>query len=206
MLTLITSCGRADLLEKTIKSLLKDQKTKLTVVVNEDVYDVKKSEECFRVANKLKCHTIGTYRFGQHKAIENFIAPDLESKYLLHVEDDWFFVNYYNWIQASIDIMESDPTIIKVLCRYGSPHPCTHDKILNGIEYGYVEPWIGSDSIKWHGFSWNPGVTRLDLLKSLSPFPQYEQGLAEVIHEKGYKIVELKNGIYTHIGDGRSTH
>ena len=201
MLTLITSCNRHDLLIRTIYSLVKDQKHKLAIAINEDSDNV--CDIPF-IPNTM----INTYKLGgkgQHRSIEMFVnaASKNNTKYYLHVEDDWEFNNYYDWITESIRIMESDSSIIKVLCRIGSPHPCNHDQEKG---YGILEPWNSSDGNTWHGFSWNPGVTRLDLLREFVPFPKWEQELAENIHKAGYKIAELINPVYKHIGDERSTH
>lgn len=158
------------------------------------------------------------------------------------MEEDWFFENSYDWIAASKEIMEADPTIIKVLCNSDSPHPCEYDKSTyrsglmsygrggevygNGFKphvtdakrfnakgegmatvnnFGYIQPWT-NNGITWHGFSWNPGVTRLDLLKQFVPFGKHEQDVAKAIYDAGYKVVRLENGVCHHIGGGRSTH
>lgn len=179
MEALITSCGRPDLLACTLSSLYFNQQTELFVTIHED----------------------GLSKIGQHKSIEKFIEKT-EGKYYLHCEDDWQFENTYDWIKRSIEIMEEDNSIIKVLARHDSPHPCDHDK--NG--YGILQPWQGADGILWHGFSWNPGITRLDLLKQFITFPKWEQELAEQIYNAGYRVAELSRPIYKHIGYGRSTH
>ena len=135
-----------------------------------------------------------------------FTKTSPNEKYYLHLEDDWYFNNTYDWIKASIQIMEADNSIMKVLCRKDSQHPCVHDKEVNGIKYGYLQPNWHHEGITWQGFSWNPGVTRLDLLKKFVPFRKWEQDLAEDIANAGYKVAELENKIYMHIGKNRSTH
>lgn len=179
MKALITSCGRTDLLACTLSSLFYNQNNKIFITIHED----------------------GLSKIGQHASIEKFISS-YQEKYYLHCEDDWQFNNTYDWITRSIEIMEDDPMIIKTLAREGSPHPCNHDK--NG--YGILDPWAGPDGIVWHGFSWNPGVTRADILKQFMPFPKWEQDLAELIYKAGYKVAELSVPVYKHIGDNRSTH
>ncbi len=204
MNTLITSCGRLDLLRDTIHSLVMiGQQEPLQVTVHED------SDELFVLPPFVK--NVRTGKVGQHKSIEMYLHAHSHLKHYLHLEDDWHVDNSYNWIQRSLDIMELNPMIIKVLARKGSPHPCKHDRpiyefVPRQAYFGYVEPWRGADNILWSGFSWNPGVTRLDLLKEFMPFPKWEQDLAENIYKAGYKVVELKDGVFTHTGDGQSTH
>ena len=225
MKALITSCGRPDLLLQTLKSFLDRNKyrkwdgehTNLQIhfTIHEDGNIWLESEEEYEELNRVLydtfIQTVNGYRsvytdhVGQHASIEKFLSENNGEKYYLHLEEDWLIDNSYNWIQASIDIMEQDPRIIKVLAREGSPHPCVHDCSFNGVKYGYLHPWINK-GIDWAGFSWNPGVTRLDLLKKFEPFPKWEQYLAKNIHAAGYKVVELATPVYRHIGDGRSTH
>lgn len=181
MEVLITSCGRNDLLSKTINSLIKNQTEKLFIIINED----------------------GFSKIGQHASIERYLKSDMpNSKYFIGCEDDWEFDNYYDWISESIKIMEADPTIIKVLCRLDFVHPV---EFKNG--YGILEPWTDPwKSNVWHGFSWNPGITRLDLLKQFTPFEKTEQEVSEAIYKAGYKTVILEKGVCKHIGQDRSTH
>jgi hypothetical protein len=123
-------------------------------------------------------------------------------KYVLFCEDDWIFENNYDWIGKSVEILESNQSIMKVLARDGSPHPCKITE--NG--FGYIGIWVGPDEVVWCGFSWNPGVTRAQDLKNFIPFPKWEQELAKLIYFTGYQMVELEQKVYKHIGDGRSTH
>lgn len=197
MIALITSCGRPDLLALTLESLMKDQMESLLITVHEDAPGARE-----KVMEGDWITTTFTNGVGQHKSIEQFLEFFQRVKYYVHLEDDWEFNNSYDWIAESVRIMEQDPKIIKTLAREGSPHPCAHDF----GTHGYLQPWTGEDKITWHGFSWNPGVTRVDLLKQFVPFPTYEQELSERIYNAGYKVIELSVPVYKHIGDGRSTH
>lgn len=209
MLALITSCGRFDLLDKTLRSLQEDLKfPALNFIVHED-----SGKDPVMTAPLRYCSFVDTGKIGQHASIQQFLfSVSSSSRYYLHLEDDWEFNNRYDWIGDSIKILESDDKIIKVLARDNSPHPCEHNRMLERYEgdsdpiiFGDIHPWM-NNGILWHGFSWNPGVTRMDLLRKFVPFPKYEQELAEQIHAAGYKVVELARPVYDHIGDGRSTH
>lgn len=203
MKALLTSCNRYDLLTQTLDSLLYKQREKLDIVVNEDSIDPEYSQS--KLGATYGCTVIHTNGMGQHASIEAFLR-NTRDKYYLHLENDWKFDNKYNWIHASLEIMRRDPKIVKVLCREGSPHPVTHNLDLgNGILYGYLEPWKSDDGTVWSGFSWNPGVTDASILRRMIPFPKFEQQLAERIWKFGYKVVEMKPAIYTHLGEGRST-
>jgi hypothetical protein len=198
MEALITACGRPDLLCQTIESFQRDLKRKVFITVHED----------------------GLSRMGQHNSIETFL-DNRDNKYYIHLEEDWGFTNSYDWIRASLLIMQSDPSIIKVLCRADAVHPCEFDKTITigykkgrpegadpvqTINWGLLKPWESTDGILWHGFSWNPGVTRIDILKQFIPFAQWEQDIAKQVYDAGYKVAMLDPGVCLHIGEGRSTH
>lgn len=213
MLVLITSCGRPDLLVKTIESFIHKNPYDCKIIIHEDC----QMDDRIDIYPMLpvEVELVHTYGLGQANSITKFLLSDrfrLE-KYYIHIEDDWFFENSYDWISDSISIMETDPDIIKVLACKTTPHPCEHSKSLvltdhNGrrtVDYGEIKPW-NNNGITWRGFSYNPGVTRLDLLRQFAPLPQFEQDLAEHIYQAGLKVAELKNKIYEHIGEGRSTH
>lgn len=222
MLALLTSCGRPDLLSRTVKSFYRGN-TKhyiAKLIIHEDSKEFKHvcqaNSELHNLFNgddrKYSVHH--TDGVGQHKSIDQFLfyAPDSRyDKYYMHLEEDWEFLPNDHFIRASIAIMEKHPEVIKVLARKNSPHPCIHDHTicLSGIDidYGFIKDWTNPfDGRLWHGFSWNPGVTRLDLLRKFYPLPAYEQDVDKAIMVAGYKVVELSTPVYDHIGFGRSTH
>lgn len=211
MKVFITSCGRYDLLKITLRSFTKHQRHLHSgIVIHEDSKDIDGNdfETLGELKHEFQFELFGTDGIGQHASIEKFLKGNA-GKYAVMLEDDWRFENSYDWIEESIKIMEADPSIIKVLCRKDSPHPCVHDHELmdhqSVCKFGYLQPWE-NNGILWHGFSFNPGVTRLDLLREFVPFGKHEQDLAKAIYDKGYKVVELERGVYTHVGEGRSTH
>lgn len=209
MLTLLTSSGRYDLLEKTLRSFFHKQQTYIDLIIHEDS-DTNEKIIVPRYPGLRRESTIYIKGKNQHASIEKFLAyefrtvTDRDEKYYLHLEDDWEFENIYDWIKESIKIMEQDDSIIKVLARQDIAHGNLTPVL--GKNYSILEPWASDDSIVWHGFGWNPGLTRIDLLKRFLPFPEKEQHLSEKIYEAGYKTVQLNKPVYKHIGEGRSTH
>lgn len=175
----VTACGRFDLMKETLESLCNNQNHKILITIHEDSIS----------------------RIGQHESIEKFIN-DNNDKYYLHCEEDWRFENSYDWISESIKIMEADPLIIKVICRSDAVHPCEFDSGFGVLEK-WTDPWKHEE---WHGFGWNPGVSRLDLLKQFIPFSKTEQELSKEIFQAGYKTALLEKGVCCHIGGERSTH
>jgi hypothetical protein len=199
----ITSCNRPDLMTKTVASLI--ESTPISrIVINEDGNDLDYDHRAFMGAWP-QTNIYLTKGIGQHASISQYLKS-LKDDYYLHSEEDWFFFPTYDWISVSLKLMEEYPNVIKVLARKDSPHKCVHDQMIDGIPYGFLEPWMGNDGVRWHGFSWNPGVTFAPFLREFLPFPKFEQDLAEKIHARGYAVIELGIPVYEHIGDGRSTH
>jgi len=192
--TLITSCGRADLLEITLSSLLKNQRERLDIIIHEE----KGYTEEF--TKKWKWFTTLGYTggVGQHNSIAQFVE-NVQDKYYLHVEDDWEFYNNFNWIKKAKRILQKNPNIIKVVARGENVHPC---QFKDG--WGIIQPkeFYGNT---WYGWTWNPGVTRLDLLKQFQIRGVSEKDMDNAIHEAGYKVAYLEGDIYKHIGNERST-
>jgi len=214
MKVFITSCGRPDLLERTIESFIRmnfrkflSSSGRFNIVVHEDSNPVVlPNENTMNYISEL----IETRGIGQHKSIEAFLER-CDDEFYIHLEEDWNFENNNDWIRSAIEIMQNDKSIIKVICRIDSEHPCIHNKkitLQSGeiCEYGILTEWTGPDGIHWPGFTWNPGVTRPKYLKKAMPFGRKEQDVAWQIDSMGYRVAELKIKSYKHIGDGRSTH
>jgi hypothetical protein len=141
----------------------------------------------------LNIHVVRMNR-GQIKSISHYFE-NAHGKYYLHLEDDWFFNprTVQHFIKDSIEIMEQDPNIIKVLSRAEFK---MNTEVKNGIEYICETELYGK---VWHGFSWNPGVSRLDLLKARN-LDQHEHDINLDVHGLGYRVAYLPYNVYTHIG------
>lgn len=201
MTLFITSCGRHDLLKKTLSSFFLNQKSDRIsgVVIHEDSKNP--NVDAFtQIGVEFNAQIIYTNGIGQHASIEKFLL-NTKDYYYIHCEDDWEFDNSYDWIEESVNVFLQQDDIVKVLIRKDSPHPCIYDQ----KSWGYVRPWI-NDGIIWKGFSWNPGLTKTYLLRQCLPFCKFEQDVATTVFNLGLKIAALEIGIVSHIGDGRSTH
>lgn len=180
LLTVITACGREELLDHTKSSLIVNTDFTLKLEVYND-----------------------RQRIGQNWNINQALEGRKE-KYYLHCEDDWLFQdNNRAWINESLKILRDNPNIIKVINRADAVHPCEFEHGTYGILEKWVDPWVGNE---WHGFGWNVGVTHLDLLSHFLPIDCSEQELSKRIYEAGFRTALLKNSTAIHIGEGQSTH
>ena len=109
----ITSCGRVDLLNKTLESFFKFNSFKFEKLyliedsVNEDVY--KQVEK--KWGDKLEI-TLNKHKKGQIKSIEE-IYKKITTPFVFHCEDDWMYTRS-NFVEESLKILKSDPKIIQV--------------------------------------------------------------------------------------------
>lgn len=202
----LTSCGRPDLLRRTLESMKGSERiTRLTI--HED--DPHATAPPFDWPGAEWVFTGG---IGQHASIWRFIK-DFSGQHYFHLEDDWQFTSgeaLDKSIDASMQIMERHNDCVKVLNRVGSWHPCEHTETLpDGRKYGQIGPWH-NDGIAWNGFSWNPGVTWAEkIVKAMSVGELVgewtEHDTDSILNNWGYHTYELSPGIYRHIGDHQPT-
>lgn len=190
MKAFLTSCNRPFELRKTLQSL---------EPILDEIPVIRIHEDCdMREIDQIKKDTpfhIDLVRMncGQIKSINRFI-DSAKGDYYLHLEDDWHFnENVKTFINDSLDIMSKDNSIIKVIAR-GENRMNAYNE--NGIEYLDETELYGK---KWYGFSWNPGVTNLKLLKNLD-VNRSEHDINLACHNMGYKVAYLPYPLYTHIG------
>lgn len=220
----LTSCGRVDLLEKTLDSFFKFNTYPIErFIITED----SAQEEVFDACNRLnkKYDNFIEFMFnknklGQSKSIDKAYST-VTTKYVFHCEEDWEFYRS-GFIEDSIRILESSPKILQAWIRP------KNDRVLNKISEKVFElngmkiravlpvsfstgdtnedgtPMIVKD---YMGFSWNPG------LKRISDYRLLNNGYTGMIREhlvdhwyrdQGFIVVSLSvndnDGYVKHIG------
>ena len=225
----LTSCGRLDLLERTLDSFFKWNTYPIErYIITEDSADKSVFEECERLnrekyGNKLE-FIFNYEKLGQSASIDKAYSM-VDTEYIFHCEEDWEFYRR-GFIEDSIKILETQPKVIQAWIRPKS------DRILNRIEPKiYVLPGEvkvrrvlpasfivkganedGTDMIikDYMGFSWNPGVKRLkdwqDLPNGYSEFER-EHLVDHYYRDNGFMVVSLsendEQGYVKHIGWNR---
>lgn len=209
---IFTSCGRFDLLSRTIFSFIKTNTypiDKVIIIDNSvrvDAYDIISS--IVKDIPNVQI-IINDENIGQVGSIDKAYSL-VETKYIFHCEDDWEF-HRTGFIEKSIDILETDPNIANVNIRdrfdgsKGSNHPIEdeHRSIGNNTYYLYTLNHLGV----WHGFSWNPGLRRLSDYNSIKPYKQYnnEEGVGLEMKNLGFRSACLEESYCKHIGEGSIT-
>lgn len=219
----LTSCGRLDLLERTLDSFFKYNTYPIEkYLIVEDSADKEVFNKCVKLnekyENKLE-FIFNEQKLGQLKSID-LAYSKVETDYIFHLEDDWEFYRSY-FIDKSIKLLDVRHDILQIWIRPKS------DKIVNkigkkvfiqkGVYYRKVLPAtfytgkILEDGKKelvfnYTGFSFNPGLKRLSDYKLIGSYQKYKQEhLIDYFYGMlGYSVVSLSkdddDGYVKHIG------
>lgn len=216
----LTSCGRYDLLEKTLKSFFKFNSYPIKSLYIYEDRDLS-AEEIIELSDLIQgavplnqyCEILHG-KSGQIKAIDQLYEM-VDTEYIFHIEDDWEFYAH-NFIEQSIDILEKHPKIINVWIR--------SERDTNGHRVEGQKFKAGNAIFKlispvykgiWHGFTFNPGLRRksdYDLLGSYSAITTFnhkeqwhsEAAIGKWYHNKGFRAAIIAgNGFVKHLGENR---
>jgi len=206
-----TSCGRFDLLNRTVKSFLNHNTypiKKYVVVDNSTLPNA--SVEIKKIFSDIDVIVIiNEENIGQVSSIDKAYSV-VDTTYIFHCEDDWEFFDY-GFIEKSIDVLEHDSNLVNINVRVrfdgerGSMHPVTEKfKTKNEtIYHEYVTNYLGA----WHGFAWNPGLRKLSDYDLIKPYKKYkeESGVGKKYFEIGKRSACLEKCYCKHIGQNSST-
>lgn len=203
----VTSCGRFDLLRRTLESFDAFNTAPIReVFITEDSGD-RAVEAC--IPPHWKEHVtffVNNPRLGQLRSID-LAYSQVKTPWVFHCEDDWAFYRP-GFVEESRRLLEADPEALQVWLRsfahdlqVHSPYVFREDRrVLDGIAYYRV----GSTKAEWQGFSLNPGLRRLADYQALAPFAQYdgEKELSRLYAERQRHALILENDAVLHTGFG----
>ena len=206
-----TSCGRFDLLKRTVDSfvMFNSYPIKKYLVIDNSAKPEAKSEleKIFKTLNGEII--VNSENIGQVSSIDKAYSK-VTTEYIFHCEDDWEFFDS-GFIEKSLDVLNHDSKIINVNVRVrfdgerGSMHPVSDTCITsNNTRYHeYIPNYLGT----WHGFSWNPGLRRLSDYNSIKPYKQFgeESGVGKKYYDMGKRSACLKTFYCKHIGQDSTT-
>jgi len=200
----LTSCGRHDLLERTLDSFFQFNTYPIDhFIVMEDGPLVP-----WKLAEKYPdvIFLCTGKRVGQVAAID-MAYSFVKTEYIFHMEDDWQFYKS-GFIEQSMAVLEEYQKIICVWIRSLSDTN-NHPLIKGGPDFKLL-----STRYHWKGFTWNPGLRRLrdyQLIRSygnhvkwdpLKPWTA-EQNIGILYFKMGFMAAILNGGFVRHIGTGR---
>jgi hypothetical protein len=188
----ITSCGRWDLLEKTLYSFTACNTYPIDRYIL--IEDSGKAEMKDKIMEKYPFIDVvlNEVPIGQIASIDTAYQM-VTTPYIFHLEDDWHFHTEGDFIKESIDILERHGACLQVWIRDNEDNPHKATKV--------IPEWEG-----WNGFSFNPGLRRLADYHEIAPYSKWkdEKGIDEEYKKLGYFSVILPETYCYHIGYNRS--
>lgn len=201
----LTSCGRFDLLERTLSSFLawNDAPIERYVVV-EDSGDDAVHRVIKRLSGEMEV-IVNRPRRGQLASID-LAYGTLTTPYIFHCEDDWEFTRP-GFIQESMDLLEAFEDVVTVALR--SPLDAPPEALEQPVERHVgirCRPLASASRPDWFGMSFNPGLRRLRDYRRIGTYAAAgeERNLSLVCKEMGYRMLMLEDGGVFHLGNRRT--
>ncbi|MBA2293222.1 MAG: glycosyltransferase [Gemmatimonadales bacterium] len=160
----ITSCGRQDLLARTLDSFFEHNTAAIReVVVIEDGDGGRNDTLRTRWSDRPIRWLATGARVGQIAAIDQAYRV-VDAEYIFHCEDDWEFYAP-GFIEKSLAILQENPRILQVWLRaLGDTNNTVvlEPRLLaENTTFRYLHPSHHTEEWgTWHGFSFNPGLRR----------------------------------------------
>lgn len=204
----LTSCGRFDLLKRTLDSIDQFNTAPIREVwITEDSGD-DAVHAC--IPEHWRAHThvlVNNPKLGQLRSIDNAYSQ-VKTTWIFHCEDDWEF--YRNgFIEDSMELLQTDPQALQVWLRshahdlrIHSPYVYLKQRQRCGAVNFYR---VGSHKTEWQGFSFNPGLRRLADYQAHAPYADKggEKRLSKLYADAGRYALILENDAVLHTGFGQ---
>src|SRR4030042_2403288 len=209
----ITSCGRFDLLQKTIESFLMTSGTGVNIKIYDDSADKEEQQKIIQAYGDTLDLYLGEKRMGQAWALD-FLYSKVDTYWLFHMEDDWEFLDT-GYLQDSATILWNYPQImvcgLAIRPEYFELEAATKPKYLHGIKVWDHSKWrISENHGWWYGWIGSPNLKRTSDVRSLPKFlsvpseEDWDNTVWKGLVELGNKSVWLDKCYVTHIRYGRS--
>jgi hypothetical protein len=176
----VTSCGRQDLLERTLDSFLAHNTHPIhEFIVMEDGDGACNAALERKYAGRPFRWMATGERVGQVAAIDRAYA-EVTTEYIFHCEDDWEF-HAPGFIEPSKTLLDHNPSLLQVWLRGladTNRHPVVGLTLTTcGVPYRLLRHHhdAGAWGV-WHGFSWNPGLRRRRDYDRLGSFGALDPG------------------------------
>lgn len=204
---MVTSCGRFDLLKRTLETFDRFNTAPIReVFITEDSGD-EAVREC--IPPGWQGHTtfiVNKPKLGQMRSIDAAYAK-IKTLWVFHCEDDWDFYRP-GFIEESQALLEADPQALQVWLRsfnhdlqVHSPYVFLNERqVVQGIPFYQ----LGSHKADWQGFSFNPGLRRLVDYQQHAPYAEHsgEKSLSRVYAAENRYALILENDAVLHTGFG----
>ncbi|MCU1723529.1 MULTISPECIES: glycosyltransferase family 2 protein [unclassified Pseudomonas] len=204
---MVTSCGRFDLLKRTLETFDRFNTAPIReVFITEDSGD-EAVRDCIPAG--WREHTtfiVNKPKLGQMRSIDAAYAQ-IKTFWVFHCEDDWDFYRPC-FIEDSQVLLEADPQALQVWLRsfnhdlqVHSPYVFLNERqVVQGIPFYQ----LGSEKADWQGFSFNPGLRRLADYQQHAPYAAHsgEKSLSRLYAAENRYALILENDAVLHTGFG----
>lgn len=200
----ITSCGRFDLLRATLESFLEYADIMpVTAIIIEDS-TLEGIHDYLPIMPFPVKVIVNQTNLGQMRSID-VMYEQIKTPYIFHCEDDWTFTRS-GFIAESFAVLKSYPTVSMVSLRpreelnplvRKSPTECCGD-----VSFFRMDPKAHPE---YFSYSFNPGLRRLEDIKSLLPLTKlgYEEDVSYRFKKLGFQMACLEPAAVYHTGYGR---
>ncbi|MEO1090172.1 MAG: glycosyltransferase [Pseudomonadota bacterium] len=200
----VTSCGRFDLLRRTLESFAGHaDMAPADVIVVEDSGDGAVADVVHQTYPRARV-LINDEQLGQMRSIDRAYAS-LTHPFVFHCEDDWAFERT-GFLAQSFALLEalSQASLVGLRPRQ-EQNPRVRDartETIAGVACYRLDPSLHPE---YFSYSFNPGLRRLADYRALAPLARLggEADVSYAFKQKGFFIVNLEEHAVRHIGDER---
>lgn len=199
----ITSCGRLDLLDRTLESFRRFNAGGRYIISEDSTLPHVIAEVARKYPEMQLLH--GPDRLGITRSIDR-LYDAVTTPYVFHLEDDWQFVGPVDW-QAAIDVLETRPDIVNVCVRSFKEIRLRFRLQSKPLRSGGKHLRVMNRSSHPEFFAWspNPGLIKLELHRQYGPFGRYyPDEVSAVMKRDGKTMAFMLPGVAMHIGHGRN--
>jgi len=213
----ITSCGRPDLLAVTLASFAEHNTYPIAQVIITEDSGTPNTPDILALAAKIApvLEIAPPHRVGQIASIDRAYAQ-LQTPYIFHCEDDWQFYRS-EFIEHSRSVLDFDKRVCMVWIRDPSDrngHPAKPRVYETPGHVSYQHMDVAYRRA-WYGFSFNPGMRRLDHYRRVGPYQRHcpsvpgnawrsEARVGMEYYRAGMLAATLQAGYVKHIGWGQT--
>ncbi|MFZ2029519.1 MAG: glycosyltransferase family A protein [Vitreimonas sp.] len=203
----VTSCGRFDLLRRTLQSLRDTlDMAPATWVVIEDSGDdsVRDIIKALGIDAQI---IVNKPQIGQMRSIDKAYA-EIKTPYAFHCEDDWEFYRS-GFIAESFTLLEARPDYSVICLRpRAEENKLVREmptKTVAGVQIYELDPRLHPE---YFSYAFNPGLRRMSDYRRLGPFVPlgHEPDVSYAFKKAGFRIANIENAAVRHIGNERHVH
>ncbi len=203
----VTSCGRLDLLKRTLESFDRFNTAPIReVFITEDAGDEGVHAVIPAHWKDRTTAFVNRPKLGQLASID-LAYGHVKTPYIFHCEDDWEFYRPA-FVEDSRTILELRPDILQVWLRNYVYDLSVHSPYIHLGQRDVIGgvpcyPLI-SDKAEWQSFSLNPGLRRLKEYELCAPFSGFggEKALSMRYAQLNLTAVALEGDAILHTGFG----